>query len=364
MKIAIVINTSWNIYNFRMGIVKALLAQGHQVVAIAPHDDSTQLLIDAGCKYVPVVMENKGANPLSDFKLILDFYKIYKSEKPNYILQYTIKPNIYGSIAAKLAGIPTINNVSGLGTVFLHDNLVSKIALGLYKFAFRFPKKVFFQNSDDKQLFIERKLINASKCDVLPGSGVNLSQYQAVEYTKKEPFTFLVIARLLFDKGIVEFVDAAKQIHQKYPSAQFQLLGFTDFDSNMGIPEVTLNQWIEEGIVTYLGHTKDVKPFIQNADCVVLPSYREGTPKALIEALALQKPIITTNVPGCKETVIDNENGYLCEVKSANDLAAKMLKMIENSEQTLASMASNGRKLAESKFDEKIVIQKYLDELK
>jgi glycosyltransferase involved in cell wall biosynthesis len=361
MKIAIVINTSWNIYNFRMGLIKKLQAEGHEVVAIAPVDDYSAKLIAAGCLFVPISMENKGTNPIKDFFLILKYVFIFLKVKPDYILQYTVKPNIYGTFAAQIVGIPTINNVSGLGTIFLHHNLVSKIAKFLYKLAFKFPKRVFFQNADDQELFIANGLINRNITDVLPGSGVNLTHYVPLDFQRNEPFVFIFIARLLYDKGLVEYVEAIKLLQKQHVKAKFQVLGFTDFESKLGVPKLLLDAWIEEGYIDYLGHTSDVIPFINAADCVVLPSYREGTPKTLIEALALAKPIVTTNVPGCKETVNEGLNGLLCEAKNPQDLAAKMLQLYKLDNNDLNSMGLNGRKLAEIKFDEKIVVKKYLD---
>ena len=361
MKIAIVINTSWNIYNFRMGLVKKLQEEGHEVVAIAPVDDYSAKLVAEGCVFVPVSMENKGTNPIKDFLLILKYVFIFLKVKPDYILQYTVKPNIYGTIAAKIVGIPTINNVSGLGTIFLHQNLVSKIAKLLYKVAFKFPKRVFFQNTDDQELFITNRLIDRNITDVLPGSGVNLAKYIPLDYQRNEPFVFIFIARLLYDKGLVEYVEAIKILQQQKVNAKCQVLGFTDFESKLGVSQSLLDSWVLEGYIDYKGHTSNVIPFINAADCVVLPSYREGTPKTLIEALALSKPIITTNVPGCKETVMDGENGLLCDVKNPQDLADKMLQMYLMNNNELNYMGQNGRKLAEMKFDEKIVIKKYLD---
>ena len=361
MKIAIVINTSWNIYNFRMGLVKKLQDEGHEVVAIAPVDDYSAKLVAEGCEFVPISMENKGTNPIKDFLLILKYVFIFLKVKPDYVLQYTVKPNIYGTIAAKIVGIPTINNVSGLGTIFLHHNLVSKIAKLLYKFAFKFPKRVFFQNTDDQELFIANGLIDRNITDVLPGSGVNLAKYIPIDFQRNEPFVFIFIARLLYDKGLVEYVEAIKLLQKQKINAKFQVLGFTDFESKLGVSQSLLDSWVLEGYIDYKGHTSNVIPFINAADCVVLPSYREGTPKTLIESLALSKPIITTNVPGCKETVIEGENGLLCEVKNPQDLADKMLQIHKMDNSELNYMGQNGRKLAEIKFDEKIVIKKYLD---
>ncbi|GAB2544734.1 glycosyltransferase family 4 protein [Rufibacter soli] len=360
MRIAIVINKSWNIFNFRLSLVKALLAAGHEVVAIAPEDAYSAKLVAAGCRFVDLPMESKGTNPVKDLLLVGKFLKAYKAVKPDVILQYTIKPNIYGSIAAKLAGIPTINNVSGLGTVFIVENLVSKVAMALYRFSFQFPAKVFFQNNDDKALFLERKLVRESITEVLPGSGIDTSRFQpAAEFKRQDPFVFLMVSRALYEKGLVEYVEASKILKAKYPQVRVQLLGGIDEEGNIGIKRTQVEQWANEGWLEYLGTSDDVAGVMHRADCVVLPSYREGTPRTLLEAAALGKPIVTTNVPGCKETVIDGYNGYLCDVRNGTDLAAKMEQMYLLSEENLQTMGQNSRRLAEEKFDEKYVIDRY-----
>ncbi|ALI98535.1 glycosyltransferase family 4 protein [Rufibacter tibetensis] len=360
MRVAIVINKSWNIFNFRLSLVKALLAAGHEVVAIAPEDAYSARLVAEGCRFVPLPMESKGTNPLKDLLLVRKFLKAYKTVKPDVILQYTIKPNIYGSVAAKLAGIPTINNVSGLGTVFIVQNLVSKIAMALYRFSFQFPAKVFFQNSDDKELFLERKLVRESITEVIPGSGINTQRYlPAPTFKRQEPFVFLMVSRALYEKGLVEYVEASKILKAKYPQIRIQLLGAIDEEGNIGIKRVLVEQWAKEGWLEYLGTSDDVASVVHGADCVVLPSYREGTPRTLLEASAMAKPIVATNVPGCKETVIDGYNGYLCDVKSGADLAAKMEQVYHLSDAALQTMGQNSRRLAEEKFDEKFVIDRY-----
>jgi glycosyltransferase involved in cell wall biosynthesis len=362
MRVAIVINTSWNIWNFRRSLVKALLAAGHEVLAIAPPDAySARLETELGCRFVPVLMENKGTNPVKDAQLTRRFYKIYQRERPDVILHYTIKPNIYGTIAARIAGIPCVNNVSGLGTVFIVKNLVSKVALGLYRFAFRFPKRIFFQNADDRQLFVEHGLVAPAITDLLPGSGIDTDKFRpAAEFTRHTPFTFLMIARVLYEKGVEEYFEAARLVREAMPGTRVQLLGGIDESGGVGVKRTVVEEWLRAGNVEYLGTSDNVAEHIAQADCVVLPSYREGTPKTLLEAAAMGKPIVTTDVPGCRETVINGENGLLCEVRNAQDLADKMLQVLRLSDTGLQRMGQAGRKLAEQKFDERIVLNKYL----
>ncbi|SNC76031.1 Glycosyltransferase involved in cell wall bisynthesis [Hymenobacter gelipurpurascens] len=362
MRVAIVINTSWNIWNFRRSLVKALQDAGHEVLAIAPPDDySARLETELGCRFVPILMENKGTNPVKDAQLTGRFYRIYKREQPDVVLHYTIKPNIYGSIAAKLAGIPSVNNVSGLGTVFIVKNFVSKVALGLYRFAFRFPKRIFFQNDDDRQLFLQHGLVAPGITDLLPGSGIDTNKFRpATEFVRNTPFTFLMIARVLYEKGVEEYFEAARLVREAVPGTRIQLLGGIDESGGVGVKRAVFEQWMQAGNIEYLGTSDNVAEHIAQADCVVLPSYREGTPKTLLEAAAMGKPIVTTDVPGCRETVVDGQNGLLCEVRNAQDLAAKMQQVLGLSDAALAKMGRAGRELAEQKFDERIVLDKYL----
>lgn len=360
MRIAIVLNTSWNIYNFRRGLVESLLQNQHQVIAIAPEDNYSTQLIEMGCEFYPVKMQRKGSNPLKDLGYMRQLYRAYKLTKPDIILQFTIKPNIYGTLAALPLKKLVINNVCGLGTVFLHDNLTAKIAKMLYRFSFRFPRKVFFQNEDDLQLFVEQKLIRPKYTDLLPGSGLPLERFQPSAYKRNEAFTFLMVARLLYDKGIVEYVEAARQLKNKGLNARFQVLGFIDDDKNLGVSAEQVHAWQAEGIIDYLGTTDDVPKVIANADAVVLPSYREGTPRSLLEAAGMAKPLIATNIAGCRQTIDEGKNGFLCEVKNSEDLANKMERMYYLPDEALAKMGTASRQKVEQEFDEQIVIQKYL----
>lgn len=360
MKIAIVLNTSWNIYNFRKGLVQSLISSGYEVVAIAPEDNYTQSLLDMGCQYEPIKLENKGSNPLKDLQYTRNLYKIYKRIKPDVVLQFTIKPNIYGTLAAKMLKIPIVNNVCGLGTVFLRDGLSSRIAKSLYKLSFKFPDKVFFQNEDDRSLFLDKKLIKKKITDLVPGSGIPLDRFEPRPFYRNKTFNFLMISRLLYDKGIVEYVSAAKILKAKGILATFQVLGKIDESHKLGVSKEEVGMWVKDSLIDYLGTTDSVADVIAKADAVVLPSYREGTPRALLEAASMAKPLIATDIAGCRQTIDNGQNGFLCELKSANDLADKMQKMTLLSDKELKSMGQKSREKVESEFDENIVIKKYL----
>jgi glycosyltransferase involved in cell wall biosynthesis len=308
-------------------------------------------------------MDSRGANPVKDLALIVELYAVYKKIKPDVILHYTIKPNVYGSLAASFLRIPVVNNVCGLGTVFLKNDLLSSVAMLLYRISFKFPKKVFFQNPDDLRLFLDKKLVPRHTVDLLPGSGIDLEKFKPVSFQRNKKFTFLLISRLITDKGILEYIDAVKKLKAEGLDARFQVLGAIDPEHKRGIKREIIQEWINSGIIEYLGTTKDVKHFIELADCVVLPSYREGTPRTLLEAASSSKPIVATNVPGCNQVVEDKFNGLLCNLKDSDDLAAKMRSMAHYDDETLKNMGLNGRKKMEAEYDESIVIDKYLHTL-
>lgn len=360
MKIAIVLNTSWNIYNFRMGLIGSLIKHGHEVIAIAPEDEYSGKLEEAGCQYEKVTMDSRGANPLKDMALTYELYRIYKRVRPDVILHFTIKPNIYGTFAARLLNIPAINNVCGLGTVFLKKGLVSIVAKFMYKLAFRYPKKILFQNNEDCELFIRCRIINQERSDIVPGSGIDIQRFLPGNFERKEDFTFLLISRLIKDKGIYEFIEAIRKLRDKGIMARFKVVGAIDEQHKRGIPASHIQSWIDEGLIDYRGRANDVREYIRQADCVLLPSYREGTPRTLLEAASMGKPIITTDVAGCNNVVIDRYNGLLCRLKDPDDLAAKMEMMLTLPANDRRKMGINGRHHIEQNFDEHIVIDKYL----
>ncbi len=358
MKIAIVINTSWNIYNFRMCLVDAFLKEGHEVIAIAPQDEYSHLLEEKGCKFIHLEMNNKGMNPLQDLKLILTLKAIYKKVQPDVILQYTIKPNIYGSVAAYWNGIPTICNVSGLGTTFLTSSWLNTIAKKMYRYAFNRSNHVFFQNPDDQELFLELGLVTKDKTSVLPGSGIDLQKFKTDKRIVNSPRVFVFIARLLFAKGIQEYLETALLLKEQGTNIRLQICGAIEDNAGLGITKEALNVYIKKGVIEYLGKRDDIINVINDSDCVVLPSYREGTPRSLIESIALSKPIITTDVAGCKE-VYNGKNGLLFKGQSVDALTKAMLEINFLPEAELLAMGKESRVLAETKFNEKIVVDNY-----
>ena len=363
-KILISINTTWNLLNFRAGLINGLISSGFEIIAVAPPDKYVAELELLGCRFVNLEMDNQGTSPVLDLLLLWRYWQLLKREKPDLCLFYTVKPNVYGSLASGFCNIPFINNVSGLGSVFIQDGLLWRFVSALYRLAFRNSKRVFFQNRDDLGLFLKNKLVKVELTGVLPGSGINLHRFTHVDDADLKPrtsqFRFLLIARMLKDKGVVEFVNAAQLLKESGVKAEFCLLGFLDVENPAAISSEQMKQWTDQGFVKYLGTSNDVREHIAMADCIVLPSYREGTPRTLLEAAAMAKPIITTDVVGCKEVVEHGVNGFLCEVKNAEDLALKMKEMLFLSEDQRKLMGQNGRIKMEKEFDEQIVIHKYL----
>ncbi|HMN13111.1 MAG TPA: glycosyltransferase family 4 protein [Bellilinea sp.] len=357
------INTSWNIINFRAGLVRAMLARGFKIVAASPNDAHTTRLGEIGCHHIPLAIDNKGTSPLKDAVLLLRYLRMMHREKPNVYLSWTIKPNIYGSLAARILRIPVICNVSGLGTTFLHDGWLTRFVKLLYRVALSHSAVVFFQNREDLHLFIESRLVRPKQARLLPGSGIDLDRFTPTPFTPREADNgpiFILVARLLWDKGIREYVEAARRVRARMPQAKFRLLGFLDVENRTAVPRQTVENWEQEGLIEYLGQTNDVRPHLADADCVVLPSYREGTPRSLLEAAAMARPLIATDVPGCRDVVDDGVNGWLCKAKDVDDLADKMLQFTESSHAQRLEMGRQSRLKAERQFNERIVVDAYL----
>ena len=364
MKILISVNTAWNLVNFRAGLICALVAHGHEVIAAAPDDVYAPRLAALGCRFLPLPMHNGGTHPGRDALLFWRYLRLLARERPDVFLGYTVKPNVYGSLAARLLGIPVINNIAGLGAVFIKAGWLVRLVRWLYRVALARSTKVFFQNGDDRQLFVADGLVRSEVTDLLPGSGIDLQRFARVALSIHKPevigFRFLLIARMLWDKGVGEYVEAARLIRVRWPQVECCLLGFVDVQNPSAVSVEQMDAWVSQGHVKYLGVSDDVRPEIAAADCIVLPSYREGTPRTLLEAAAMGRPIITTDAVGCREVVDDGQNGYLCKVRDAADLADKMERMLQLTSEQRQQMSSYGRLKMEREFDEQIVIQKYL----
>ncbi|WP_322015046.1 glycosyltransferase family 4 protein [Paraburkholderia sp. J12] len=360
LRIALVCNTAWAIYTYRHGLLRALTQAGAQVIVIAPRDRTFEPLKAMGCRCIDLPVASKGTNPLHDLGTLRALYRRYRELKPDVVFHYTIKPNIYGSIAAWLARVPSVAVTTGLGYVFIQKSRAAQVAKLLYRFAFRFPREVWFLNQDDETAFRSGNLLaHPERARLLHGEGVDLEQFAFTPLPERDTFSFVLIGRLLWDKGVGEYVEAARSLKARYPHARFQLLGPVGVDNPSAISREDVAAWEREGIVEYLGETADVRPFIEDADCVVLPSYREGVPRTLMEASAMGRPIVATDVPGCREVVEHGVNGLLCEARSAASLTGRLADMLELALPERKKMAASGRKKIEKEFDERAVIQRY-----
>ncbi|MFK7901074.1 MAG: glycosyltransferase family 4 protein [Cyclobacteriaceae bacterium] len=364
MKLLFVTNTSWNIANYRLSLIHSLQEEGHRVHAIAPIDDFSDSLKNKVDSFSSIQLSRKGTNPFTDFYLFIQLVRLYKRIKPDVIIHYTIKPNIYGSMAANWVDIPFVNNVTGLGTVFLHNNLSSRIAKRLYKFSFKKAKTVFFQNNADKTLFIEQGLCPKPIAQLIPGSGIDTSFFKRENKISNTLFTFIYIGRMLYDKGIIELINAIKILKQEGHSFQFYFAGQIETDAYLGINQNQLEQWEKEGLITYLGLVPNIKTTIESVDCVVLPSYREGTPRALLEAGSMETPVVATDVPGCQEVVIDEKTGFLCKPKNSTSLTNALKKMILLPFEKRAEMGSFSRERIKANFSDQVISKQYIDLLK
>ena len=366
MKILFVANYMWDIYIFRGGLLKALVADGHEVVAAAPDNGRIDMeKAIPGLKSVSITLNKRGINPMEDMKLTYDLYKLYKKENPDIIFHYTIKPNIYGTIATRMAKKKSVAILTGLGYSFVKGGLISKVAIALYRFSLKFSKEIWVLNSDDKETLIENKIGSREKVFILPGEGTDCERFKPLPMERKDERTiFLMVARAFFDKGFREYEEAARMLRKKYEDkVEFQFLGALGGEAVSGITEEYMNKLQEEKVINYLGTVDHPENVIKEIDCLVLPSYREGISKVLMEGAAMERPIIATNVTGCKEIVDDGENGYLVNVRDSRDLAEKMEKFIHLSKEEREGMGKKGREKILKEFDEKIIIDIYRDKI-
>ncbi len=366
-KILIVANVQVHLFLFRRNLADELIANGYEVVFLAAEDEYGTKLADMGYSTQVIKSLNRnGKSIFEQFLLLFEFYFTIKKIKPSFIFFYTIKPNLYGSIAAKLLKIPSVMTINGLGQMFESKKLFP-ILKQIYKIACRFSKATIFQNVDDLNYFVANNLIEKSKAILVNGSGIDVEAYQPQNNFQKnsaENFSFILIARLLWQKGIQEFVDAAAITKQKFPQAKFILIGSMEENEQSGVTKSIMDNWLKKDVIEYLGWQNDTKKIIESSDVVVLPSYyREGIPRTLIEATALGKPIITANSVGCKETIVDNFNGFLVAPKSTKELIVAFEKMLSADRSLLQNFSENSRKIAIEKFDVKKVNAVYLNQI-
>ncbi len=355
-------NTCWSIYNFRMGLIRALKKEDYRVITVAPEDEYSKLIEKETPIYLIKNLERKGKNPVKDLMLIYEYVKFYRKINPDIVINFSIKPNIYSSIACGILGIKTVSVVTGLGYAYVKGGILERITNTLYKIAFRFNKRVVFLNEDDMKFFINKSILNPPKAYLIKSEGVNTTFFssEVCSERKRDKIIFLMICRLLWDKGINEFVESARMVKEKYDNAEFWLLGSFDEGNPSAVSEEKIREWQEKGWIIYHGSTNDVRQYICMADAVILPSYREGTPRVLLEAMAMEKPIITTDTVGCRDVCEDGVNGFLIPPRNAKALSEAVIKFITLSETEKSEMGRSGRIKVLKEFDESVVVDKYL----
>jgi len=358
-KVLFLSNHFITLYNFRKELIEKLLKEGHEVVISMPRIKDDVFFENLGCHIIDTPVDRRGINPLKDFMLILRYIKVIKKVDPDIIFSYTIKPNIYGSIASNILGYKQICNITGTGATFLKENFICKISKILYKISVKHAYKVFFQNTGDLNFFVNNKMIKENY-DLLPGSGVNLNQYTYEDLPNTDEINFIFIGRVMKVKGIDEYLECAKAIKEKYKNTNFYIAGFIEEENYKDI----INEYHNKSIVNYIGFQKDISSWIRKCHATVLPSHGgEGVPNVLLESAAMGRVLIASNINGSNDVVRDGYNGFLFEAKNAFDLVDKVEKFLNLSYDEKSRMGKNARHKVEAEFDRNIVINKYLNEL-
>lgn len=352
-KILIIANNDVGLYKFRKELIAELLKENEVYISL-PYGELVENLIQMGCHFIDTPLDRRGINPFVDIKLLVSYFKIMKKIKPDMNIMYTIKPNIYASIISRFLKIPYNVNVTGLGSAFQNENFLKKIIIILYKISLKKVKKVFFENEGNKNVFVDAGIVEEKKTVVLYGAGVNLTEYSFEEYPyENEPIRFLFIARVMKEKGIDEFLYAAKKIKEEISYIQFDIVG--PYEDNYS--EV-INQYMDKGIINYYGFQSDVRPFIKKCHCFVLPSYHEGMANTNLECASMGRPLITSNIHGCKEAVINNVSGFLCEKEDKENLYICLKKFVNLPYEDKKNMGIESRKLMKNKFDKRQIVDK------
>ena len=364
-RIILAANTAWYLYNFRLPLLSELLDRGCDVFALAPIDSYVEKLQHHNIRHLNISIARSGLNPFADINLLSQYIAIYRYLRPDVVQHFTVKPVIYGTLAARLCHIKFIfNMVPGMGYVFtgagFKKSWIQRIVRILYKKTIHYSHHVFFQNKEDSDYFHKHDLVDTSKTSITPGTGVDTNKFRSSGTKEKKGITFVLSARMIWDKGIGEYVEAARIIRQKYKHIHFWLLGPVDLQNPRGIKPDQLEQWNKDEIVQYMGMTDDIKSYLNKADVIVLPSYyREGIPLSLLEGAAMGMPIITTDSPGCREVVENGKNGYVVPIKDSDKLAAAMEQFILNPK-LIDQMGKESRKMAISRFDSRKIVKEIL----
>ena len=358
MKILILANDDEGLYQFRKELIRRMINDGHVVYATVPEGPYHEDLENLGVKLSIIQFKRHGVNPLNDFKLLFLYVKLIKEIRPAVVLTYTIKPNVYGGMASQFFRIPYITNVTGLGTAVEKKGLMQLLTVFLYRIGLRKAKIVFLQNASNKDFMLQRKVIK-SNYDLIPGSGVNLNHFEKMDYPNDDVVVFSFISRIMKEKGIDQYLEAATYIHRKYPNTQFHICGYCEENY-----DDTLKKMVEQGIVIYHGNLRDVREMHKISHCTIHPTYYpEGMSNVLLESLSCCRPIITTDRSGCREIVEDGVNGYIVKQQDGVDLIDKIERFLSLSHDEKAKMGLNGRQKVEREFSRQIVVEKYMKEI-
>ena len=358
-------NQAWNLVNFREGLIRALISQGYRVMAVAPSDAAMEeRLLAIGCSFTAAPIDAMGLSPWRDLRTLLALRRIIRLHRPAAWLSWTIKPNVYGALAAGWSGVPALPNVSGLGTAFIRRNLLTALVKWLYRTGFSRAPVVFFQNGDDRALFLGENMVRAQQAQVLPGSGIDPDAWAPLTAERPPRRQFLMLARVVADKGVREYVAAARAVRSRWPDARFTLMGFLDVANRTAVSRSEVDNWVAEGVIDYQPPVSDVRSAIAAADFVVLPSYREGLSRVLLEASALARPIVTCDVPGCRDIVSDGVNGFLCAPRDAASLEAALERAAACGDGVWYAMANAGREQVIARFSLARVTEIYVNALK
>ena len=366
MKFMLISPKNRTVYNFRGDLIKKIISLGYEVIVTGPDEDNVDKILELGARFEKIPMNKTGTSIIGDLKYCLNLFKLVKKEKPDVTLGYTVKPVTYGALAAKLAGVKNINSmVTGGGYTFTSKTLKAKM-LGiivkiLYKIAFLCVNSAIFQNGDDLNEFCEKKLVSKKKCHVVNGSGVNMDRFEPKPYP--ENTSFFMLSRLLKSKGVAEYLKAAEIVKKAHPETEFYLLGKFEYEMQDAIAEEFVKDYINRGIIKLFDETHDVRPYYEMCSVYVLPSYREGTPRTVLEAMAMARSVITTNTNGCRETVKDGETGYLVPVCDYENLADSMMKFCQDKE-SVAKMGKKSYEYCKEKFDVYSVNEKMCEIMK
>ena len=351
MIILVIANNDIGLYKFRKELLQKLIDDGNEVYISLPNGNLVQPMVDMGCKFIETAVDRRGINPVTDLKLFLNYRKMIGKVKPDFIITYTIKPNVYAGIVSAIKHKKYAINITGLGTAFQKQGFFLKLIVMLYKFACKKAHTVIFENCENMKLFLDYRIVKEEQCLLNAGAGVNLEEYPFEEYPPTDKIRFLFVGRIMQEKGIDELFDAAKRIKREYDNVEFDVVGM--YEDNY---EKTVNRLVDDGIINFYGYQQDVKPFVKQSHCFVLPSWHEGMANTNLECGAMGRPIITSNIHGCLEAVVDGKTGYLVEKKNANDLYEKIKRFIELPYDEKVKMGQASHDHIAEVFDKKKVV--------